>query len=287
MFRSGRAAASRAALRSSGGCACRFVRVRRCGPAPAAAGRRAAEPACCVHAAGSGRVSAVPAVRCRIAGRQPEPFRYASGRRLCRRRLFRRGRIGAAVGIARNASVPSCDRCRPIACRASSPVAGRPVGHSARTVPNPFRSGCGVPLPCAVRCVRTSRRASVAHAKLSGRVPGRAGVSPTERGAGEGTPLPPARQPVRREAAASRRRVLSVAYAGAEARRRCEALPAAPRAGQCSTCSSSFLRMCASMSSVMRARSHSGFQPHSSRAQVSSSESGQLSAISFLTGSMS
>ena len=49
----------------------------------------------------------------------------------------------------------------------------------------------------------------------------------------------------------------------------------------------SFARMCASMSSVMRERSHSGFQPHSSRAQVSSSELGQLSAISRFTGSMS
>ncbi len=49
----------------------------------------------------------------------------------------------------------------------------------------------------------------------------------------------------------------------------------------------SFVRICASMSSVMRERSHSGFQPHSSRAQVSSSESGQLSAISFFTGSTS
>ena len=49
----------------------------------------------------------------------------------------------------------------------------------------------------------------------------------------------------------------------------------------------SFARICASMSSVMRERSHSGFQPHSSRAQVSSSELGQLSAISFFTGSTS
>ena len=40
------------------------------------------------------------------------------------------------------------------------------------------------------------------------------------------------------------------------------------------------------MSSVIRERSHSGRQPHSSRAQVSSSESGQLRAISSLTGSM-
>ena len=42
----------------------------------------------------------------------------------------------------------------------------------------------------------------------------------------------------------------------------------------------------AGMSSVIRERSHSGRQPHSSRAQVSSSESGQLRAISSLTGSM-
>ena len=49
----------------------------------------------------------------------------------------------------------------------------------------------------------------------------------------------------------------------------------------------SLVRMWANMSSVMRERSHSGFQPHSSRAQVSSSELGQLSAISFFTGSMS
>ena len=49
----------------------------------------------------------------------------------------------------------------------------------------------------------------------------------------------------------------------------------------------SLVRICASMSSVMRERSHSGFQPHSSRAQVSSSELGQLSAISRFTGSMS
>lgn len=49
----------------------------------------------------------------------------------------------------------------------------------------------------------------------------------------------------------------------------------------------SLVRIWASMSSVMAERSHSGFQPHSSRAQVSSSELGQLSAISFFTGSMS
>lgn len=42
-----------------------------------------------------------------------------------------------------------------------------------------------------------------------------------------------------------------------------------------------------SMSSVIRGRSHSGFQPHSSRAQLSSSLSGQLRAIDSLTGSTS
>ena len=46
-------------------------------------------------------------------------------------------------------------------------------------------------------------------------------------------------------------------------------------------------RICSSISSVMRERSHSGFHPHSSRAQVSSSELGQLAAISFFTGSTS
>lgn len=46
-----------------------------------------------------------------------------------------------------------------------------------------------------------------------------------------------------------------------------------------------FLRITSSISSVMRDRSHSGFQPHSSRAQVSSSELGQLSAMAFFTGS--
>ena len=48
-----------------------------------------------------------------------------------------------------------------------------------------------------------------------------------------------------------------------------------------------FLRITSSISSVMLDRSHSGFQPHSSRAQVSSSELGQLSAMAFFTGSTS
>lgn len=48
-----------------------------------------------------------------------------------------------------------------------------------------------------------------------------------------------------------------------------------------------FLRITSSISSVIRDRSHSGFQPHSSRAQVSSSELGQLSAMAFFTGSTS
>lgn len=42
-----------------------------------------------------------------------------------------------------------------------------------------------------------------------------------------------------------------------------------------------------SMSSVILWRSHSGFQSHSSRAQLSSSLSGQLRAIDSLTGSTS
>lgn len=49
----------------------------------------------------------------------------------------------------------------------------------------------------------------------------------------------------------------------------------------------SFARICASMSSVMRERSHSGFQPHSSRAPGVVKRIGQLSAISFFTGSTS
>ena len=45
-------------------------------------------------------------------------------------------------------------------------------------------------------------------------------------------------------------------------------------------------RITRSISSVILSRSHSGFQPHSARAQLSSSELGQLSAISRFTGSM-